>query len=260
MLRSMVMDISASELGSLGFGTGQRTRSPKTSERIARELANFIVERDLPEGAKLPTEKEMVESFGVGRTTLREALRLLETRSVIAIRSGPRGGPIVRRPQPSDMSESLTLILQFEGASFGDVMHALLVLEPMITRMAARKIDAARLKQLRKLVDIDPSNEAWLRAHRRFHSLIAEAAGNVSLQIFSDTLQSVMDGPSTTLEASSNRHADIHQSAEKIMEALAARDEDAAEVAMREHLEDILRDLKKHHAHLLSERVRWTPS
>ena len=56
------------------MGEAGRPRSPKTSERIARELATSIVDRDLPEGSKLPTEREMVEEFGVGRTTLREAL------------------------------------------------------------------------------------------------------------------------------------------------------------------------------------------
>ncbi|WP_214109374.1 FadR/GntR family transcriptional regulator [Acrocarpospora catenulata] len=53
---------------------------------MARELVNHIVENDLVEGTKLPNEKQLVEVFEVGRTTLREALRLLETRGVISIR------------------------------------------------------------------------------------------------------------------------------------------------------------------------------
>jgi len=87
-----------------------RRRQPKTSERIARDIASHIVDNKLAPGTMLPTEREMIESMGVGRTTLREALRLLETRGVLTIKSGPRGGPVVRRPRPSDLSEALTCI------------------------------------------------------------------------------------------------------------------------------------------------------
>src|SRR3954463_16835351 len=92
--------------GAMQDGSGrvrlmERTRrSPKACEVIARDLANYIVDNNLPEGAKLPVEKDMLETLGVGRTTLREALRLLETRGVLVIRAGPKGGPVVRHPVP----------------------------------------------------------------------------------------------------------------------------------------------------------------
>jgi len=72
---------STSRTGSgLTPGSMRTTRTPKTSERVARELVNHIVENKLVEGTKLPNEKQLVDVFDVGRTTLREALRLLETR------------------------------------------------------------------------------------------------------------------------------------------------------------------------------------
>src|SRR4051794_35691803 len=86
----------------------RRPRSPKTSERVARELVDHIVDNDLQEGTMLPNEKQLVEIFEVGRTTVREALRLLETRGAITIRPGPRGGPVVRRPRPDDLREGLS--------------------------------------------------------------------------------------------------------------------------------------------------------
>src|SRR5207248_1815276 len=80
--------------------------------------------------------------LGVGRTTLREALRLLETRGVLTIRAGPKGGPVVRRPSAEDFGDALALILQFEGASLSDVIEARNALEPMLARLAAPRIDA----------------------------------------------------------------------------------------------------------------------
>src|ERR1700728_4543760 len=111
-----VMSEAAPSRATLAFADlgKSRQRSLKASELIARDLASYIVDQDLPEGTALPPEREMVASFGVGRNTLREALRILETRGVITIRSGPGGGPVVRRPRPSDLGEAMTLILQFE--------------------------------------------------------------------------------------------------------------------------------------------------
>src|ERR1700722_19891212 len=117
-----------------------RKRTLKTSELIARDLASYIVDQELPEGTALPPEREMIESFGIGRNTLREALRILETRGVITIRSGPGGGPVVRRPRPSDLGEALTLILQFESATFREGMDGRAWLEPIVAASAARNI------------------------------------------------------------------------------------------------------------------------
>src|ERR1700755_619918 len=80
-------------------------RPLKRSEGIAHDIAEYIVDSNLPPGSMLPREKDMIETLGVGRTTLSEPLRILETRGVLTIRSGPGGGPIVRHPQPSDLTE-----------------------------------------------------------------------------------------------------------------------------------------------------------
>ena len=114
--------------------SGKRQR--KRSEVIARELSQYIVDSGLTPGTMLPREREMLEQLGVGRTTLREALRILEIRGLLTIRSGPGGGPVVRTPQPSDLTEALTLILQFQRATMLEVLDARIWLEPIAARMA----------------------------------------------------------------------------------------------------------------------------
>src|SRR3984957_6839401 len=123
----------------------------KRSEVIARDLVQYIVDSRLPAGTRLPREREMIEQLGVGRTTLREALRSLETRGVLTIRSGPGGGPVVRRPEPSDLTESLTLILQFQRATLVEVLDARAWLEPTVARIAASHITKAEVRRLREV-------------------------------------------------------------------------------------------------------------
>jgi DNA-binding FadR family transcriptional regulator len=249
-----------SESLALTLARRERPRRPKTSERIARELANLIVDHDLQPGSRLPTEREMVESFGVGRTTLREALRLLETRGVITIRSGPHGGPVVRRPLPSDLSESLTLILQFEAASFADVVYARHALEPTAARLAARNIDAETLALLRETLAIVQSSDdqdVWGRENRRFHSAIAMASGNVPIRVFIETLISLVDGTAVGVRFPPTRRSVVWDLHHHIVDALEAGDEDAAEKAMRAHNEEGIRYFEEHHAQLMTQPVRW---
>lgn len=239
-----------------------RRRSAKTSERIARELANYIVDKELQPGTMLPTERDMIESLGVGRTTLREALRLLETRGVITIKSGPRGGPMVRRPRPSDLSEALTLILQFEKSSLREVMEARVGLEPTIARLAAAHIQDEQVADLQKSVDMMMSelgnHDVFLDENQRFHSLIADVAGNVVLGVFTETLQTVADGALIGVHYTPNRRRAVAQAHQRIVDALREKDADAAAAAMSVHLHEAEVYWARKYSELVSKPVRWT--
>ncbi|HEX3722016.1 MAG TPA: FadR/GntR family transcriptional regulator [Nitrolancea sp.] len=235
----------------------------KTSELIARELASYIVDQELPEGTALPPEREMIESFGIGRNTLREALRILETRGVITIRSGPGGGPVVRRPRPSDLGEALTLILQFERATFREIMAARAWLEPIVTTSAARHITKPVLASLREIdaaiLEAADDVETFSSQNRRFHSLIAANCGNVVLRIFAETLISVGDGRSIGISYPKAQILAIGHSHERILDALEAKDPEAAEAAMRAHLDEANTYWRRKYGELISRPVRWIP-
>lgn len=239
-----------------------RKRTLKTSELIARDLASYIVDQELPEGTALPPEREMIESFGIGRNTLREALRILESRGVITIRSGPGGGPVVRRPRPSDLGEALTLILQFESATFREVMDARAWLEPIVTRSAARSIGKPAIAELRavntSMAEAPEDLESFSRQNRRFHSVIAENCGNVVLRTFAETLIAVGDGRSVGITYSAAQVTAIVAAHERIIAALEAKDPEAAEDAMREHLGEASAYWRRKFGELISRPVRWS--
>jgi GntR family transcriptional regulator, transcriptional repressor for pyruvate dehydrogenase complex len=239
-----------------------RRRSPKTSEIVARELAAHIADSELTEGTALPTERVMAQSMGVGRTTVREALRLLETRGVLTIRSGPGGGPVVRRPRPRELAEALTLILQFEGATFEQVIGAREWLEPTIARKAVSKISGKAIGELDQansaILDSVSDVEAFSAANREFHSVIAQNCGNIVLQTFSETLLAIADGRPMGITYSERQITAIADAHRTIIDTIVAGDEDAAEAAMSEHLGEARRYWKRHFGPLISQPVRWT--
>jgi DNA-binding FadR family transcriptional regulator len=246
---------------SLTANSVRRTRAPKTSERVARELADHIVDNDLQEGTMLPNEKQLVDIFEVGRTTLREALRLLETRGAITIRPGPRGGPVVRRPRPDDLREGLSLILQFTGASLNDVFEARTALEPMIAHLAATRMTQEQLAELDATVtrmrENPDDHETFLMENQRFHGLVAEATGSVILQVFNETLKSIADGAVVGVKYSARRRAAVAAAHERVVEALRNRDADAAEEAMRAHVGEAGEYWWRKYPELVSRGVRW---
>lgn len=248
------------ELSGQAACSAQR-RQPKTSERIARILASRIVDRQLEPGTRLPPEKEMVETFGVGRTTLREALRLLETRGVITIKTGPGGGPVVRRPRASDLSEALTLILEFERSPLNAVFEARVALEPTLARLAATRIDNDRVELLQRSVDAMLADlndhDTFLAENQRFHSLIAEVAGNAVLSVFVETLKAVADGALMGVRYTPNRRRAVAAAHQRIVDALRAGDAFGAEEAMKQHLDEAGRYWSRKYGSLLSDPLRW---
>lgn len=238
-----------------------RRRNRKTSELIARDLVTHIVRSNLPPGTMLPTEREMVEAFGVGRTTLREALRLLETRGVITIRSGPRGGPVVRRPQPSDLSEALTLILEFEGVSLSALLEARVAIEPMVARLAASRMTKESLQKLQDTVDTMLSNldnhQVFLRENLSFHVFVSQFSGNVVLRVFSDTLKWIADGSMLGISYTPGRRRAVAEAHQRIIDALAEGDADQAEAMMRVHLDEAGNFWRKNYPDLVSGVVHW---
>jgi GntR family transcriptional regulator, transcriptional repressor for pyruvate dehydrogenase complex len=262
----MIISMEAMEDGRPSFAgrvlTLSSRRPLKRSEVIARDLVEYIIDARLPAGSMLPREREMIEQLGVGRTTLREALRILETRRVLTIRSGPGGGPVVRHPQPSDLTEALTLILQFQRATMQEVLDARIWLEPMAARLAATYITKAEIKRLREInaemkAAIDSDESSIMDANQRFHRVIAGSTGNVIVQVFMETMLSVADSGVTDLNHSREFKRTAVRGHEEVIDALEAKDADRSEAAMRQHVSEGKKLRVKENRDLMSRPLRW---
>jgi DNA-binding FadR family transcriptional regulator len=158
--------------------------SAKTASLVARLLASYIVRHQLPESTRLPTESDMRAAFGVGRTTLREALRLLETQGLIVVRAGRGGGPLVRRPRAEDLGDAMSLLLQFENTPLAELLQARYAIEPTVVALAVPRMPKDDLVKLHGNVHLsrrltaDEDHAEFVRYCRQFHTLLAEASGN----------------------------------------------------------------------------------
>lgn len=219
----------------------QAKRKPlKAAEALARDIVDHIIERGLPEGTRLSPEREMLAETGRARSTLREALRLLETRGVIEIRQGNVGGPVVRRPRASDLGEALTLILLFEGASMLDVIEAREEMEVLTVGRAAGALPAEQLAALQDSIDIQLANledrEVFLTQSRRFHTIINQAAATPVLSILNEALQRTTHVTIGTVEYAVEHRRSVAVAHQAILDALRVGDAGGARAAMRAHV------------------------
>ena len=100
--------------------TGAAQRPPKAAMLVAQRIVRDVVRGGLRPGDLLPPERTMLEKYETGRGTLREALRLLEFQGVIALKPGPRGGPVLLDPDASHLASTVVLLMQLKDGAVPD--------------------------------------------------------------------------------------------------------------------------------------------
>lgn len=237
-------------------------RGGKIAERLARHIVDEILAAGRQPGDRLPLETEMVETYRVGRATLREALRLLEVQGLVHMKPGPGGGPVVGHLSAKNFAAMAKLHLQVRGSTYREVLQARLAIEPMIARLAAENIDPEGREELRVIVEDsragDLDNEVWWhRNSNAFHETVAHLCGNSVLDLLCVGIRDIyttrIHGAITPGEM---RH-EVRDTHAAIADAIAGGRADDAERLMREHMADFARQSQSLHSISLDQTIIW---
>jgi len=171
--------------------------SQTLSQKIERKIEEAIRQKKLVAGDKLPSEKELCESFAVSRTALREALRRLSARGLIVIRKG--SGMIVSEIKIEDAINSLNLYydLKFDSNLITQIIEVRRLFEPEIARLASRNRTDEDIKLLKEnlaeLTKCDPDNtQLEVDMINRFHMNLSKATGNPIIIISMEPIYSLL--------------------------------------------------------------------
>jgi GntR family transcriptional repressor for pyruvate dehydrogenase complex len=149
--------------------------------QVADQLRALVLEGALAPGSRLPNETELSVMFGVGRSTIREALRTLASQNLVVTSRGVSGGTFVAHPDPGKVSEyleaSLGLLSGSQAVSFGELIETRELLEVPAARLAAQRRSPEQLDGLRAVVSADDAGRDLVH-NLRFHQLLLEASGN----------------------------------------------------------------------------------
>lgn len=231
-------------------------RTLKTSEVVALEIVRDIVAQSLQPGDRLPLESEMLVQYRVSRSSLREALRLLEVQGLIAIRPGPGAGTVVGRVLPGNLARTLTLHLHMLGASYDELLEAWVASEPLMARLAALNPDRETVRA--GLAPFLDESHAWqVREGLAFHDIVSDLAGNRVLTL---TLRSIAFIVTEQVLSSAKRgelERQIVHDHREVAEAIIAGDADLAANRMENHIRQTVEHFKSFWPLKVGEKVQW---
>jgi len=192
-------------------------------------------------GDKLPPERELAEAFGVSRTSVRDAIRVLEMQGMVEPRQGD--GTLVRDLSPDSLVNPLASVLGRNGRLLTELLDVRKILEPPLAARAAAHASDADLGNLSAILDRQAEKvrrgELAIDEDTQFHYTIATAAQNSVVMRVVDVLMDLLrESRERSLQVKGRLQKSLagHR---QIFGAIRSRDEAAAEAAMRQHLQEI---------------------
>lgn len=215
--------------------------SGRVSERIVERFSDAIRLGQLTVGERLPAERELVTQLSVSRTTVRDALRILEARGLIEIRVGSGGGAFVTAPPPQRLSQSLVDMLTLSSLSARDVTELRYIVELGAIPFICERADETDLKDLLQICDkteqLLSEGRFDVRNSAEFHVRLARAAHNAALEqmllVFHEPLLISLQQAHASAPSMGDKGIEEHR---RIITAIESRDADTASQVMKEHL------------------------
>jgi DNA-binding FadR family transcriptional regulator len=213
--------------------------------QIANVIEQRIVGRSLRAGDPLPSETDLARQFGVNRSTIREAIRELETHGLLGRVRGEKRLRVTR-PEPRRVSSGVSRALALHDVTFLELWEAMMAIEPVAAQYAAARRTPAQLQALmragarfkREVAD----TAAAVSAVVDFFTAVAAASGNRVLAI-SQAPVNLLLAPALTrmIDRVPQARARIHDAQERISDAIKLVRSEQARTWMEKHIRDFKR-------------------
>jgi len=222
-------------------------RTSRVYEAVVSQIHQLIQDGHLKPGDKLPPERELVERFQVGRSSIRDAIRILEVMGTVKVRQG--GGTVVQDLSPRSLVTPLASLLSRRRAVVEEFMDLRRILEPPLAARAATHAKAADLSHLKQVLARQREKvvrgEVAVNEDAEFHKGVARAAGNrVVLSVLDLLMELLAETRVQTLQVKGRAQRSL-AGHHRILRAIRRGDPVAAEAAMRNHIakvEEIILD------------------
>jgi GntR family transcriptional repressor for pyruvate dehydrogenase complex len=209
---------------------------------LADALRAQILTGELKAGRKLPIEPVLSAQYGVSRSTVREALRVLASQNLITTTRGVSGGSFIAYPNPEQISgyleASLRLLAQADSLTIGQLAEARDMIEVPAAGLAARRRSPKQLQDLKAtLFDRGQvSMEQAIETSKTFHTALVRATGSPLVEVLARPVFEVVYDHVQGWDAPEGFWLRIAGDHERIFDAIAAQDPAKAQDAIQDHL------------------------
>jgi GntR family transcriptional repressor for pyruvate dehydrogenase complex len=234
-----------------GIGPGgiEPVRRLKVADSVAAQLELLITRGDIKPGDKLPPERVLAERFGVGRSSMREAIRVVEANGMLRTDHG-RGVFVVSDKKSMPKMADL---LVFDDFTVPELFEVRLSLEPDAASLAARRVLAAEADELQRiLADAENpqlSDDAFVKLDAELHRAIVRATKNTLLLRLMESIEPLFFKYSHRVIKLPGRRAHAHAGHVAIVEAIIGHRVREARSAALSHIRDVERDIADHLEH-----------
>lgn len=224
-------------------------RKNSAPEIVVEQILKKLKSGEITTGSRLPSQRELAKRFGVGRSSLREALNALAVMGYLDVQQG-RGTFVAGEPPAKDLSAS-TLHAALRAGSLLDVLELREALECRAGELAAERAESAHRQRfklaLREMEESREDYRRFLKADVEFHTTLAEATLN---PVFSEMLRFLLEkvvGHHETFRTtliSEEYRAHAIRTLKQVFACIEREDGRGAAEWMRDHLKGIRRELK----------------
>jgi len=233
------------------------TRQNRIFRDVVDQIQDAIIDGRLKTGDKLPAERELKDLLKTSRSTLREALRVLEQKGLIEIKLGVGGGSVVRSVSPDQVTESLDLLIRSQKISLTHLADFREGVEGEVVAIAARTASDHNLRELERLLnkartyaEQGPSQlEEFLKADKDLHLAFASITGNL---VYISVLQTIHNNIyryyDHYLSMKDREIKENYQDLKAIVDAVKHRRPETARKLARQHVRRFYEYMYQHQA------------
>lgn len=215
-------------------------KNPRVYEQVIEQIKSKIKKGELKKGDKLPSERELAESFCVSRASVREAIRALEIIGLIESRQG--AGNYIRTNFDNSLFEPLSVMFMLQESSPSEIFYLRETLELQCARLAAANITESEIELLTAVLDRmyqAENEEASIKLDIKFHYLIIKASRNELLinvlQVISQLMDEYIEKSRNQIFSHGKSRKNLLKIHEDLVTALKLKDEKKAADAMKNH-------------------------
>jgi GntR family transcriptional repressor for pyruvate dehydrogenase complex len=213
----------------------------KAFEHIVKQIRTLIEEGKLKRGDQLPSERELTETFKVSRTTVREAIRTLESMKLLQSRQG--NGTYVLASSEEALVQPLAAALFHEKDDILDIFYIRKSIEPYLAQLAAQNATPREIEEMEKVMQQQAEaverGENIIESDSVFHSLLARAAKNRVMERLLLALVDLLEQTRVEYLHDDERTRKSLQGHQRVFSAIKNGDCAAARKSMLRHLEDV---------------------
>ena len=216
----------------------------KAHERVASQLKDAILGKKFVPGQRIPSERELADTFRTSRVTVRSAILTLKNTGLLRIKKGMGGGTFVVSDMTGEsVSDLLRDIIKWKDISIENVIEVRTIIEPQIAFLAAKNATAddseAIWATIRELAGYFKIRKSFRATDENFHRALANAAKNPLLSLFQSSLVNVLFKFIYGIVWNEEHKTSILRWHTLIAEKVEKKDPNGAMQAMVEHLADM---------------------